>query len=264
MGDRLSPVLPARPPRTPPPRRRPTPSRPWCSVRAGQQPSLSGCWGRGRVKGADPRMSPGPAWGPERWGDTVPPRRGSGGETLCHPAEGRGEKHAVCQCPPPLLPSHCPREPAVGQAPAAGGSCPRARLGQHPRHGGRPPLRTHPKPGKSEQALAGPAVLWPHGPVPASTVAYFLPGAWKCGSAFTHRARGPGKQKEAQEPAGAWWALPQPSGAPALATTCVPQSRQGGPCAPAFALQGVCTLSCPGPPDSPRSSRGPTPEGLWA
>lgn len=212
----------------------------------------SGCWGRGRVKGADPRMSPGPAWGPERWGDTVPPSRGK-----------RGEARGLSVSPVPAAFPLPPRA-GCGSGSRGGRELPSSPPGPAPPARGEAPLRTHPKPGKSEQALAGPAVLWPHGPVPASTVAYFLPGAWKCGSAFTHRARGPGKQKEAQEPAGAWWALPQPSGAPALATTCVPQSRQGGPRAPAFALQGVCTLSCPGPPDSPRSSRGPTPEGLWA
>lgn len=43
----------------------------------------------------------------------------------------------VCQHPLPLLPSHYPRDLAVGQAPRVGVSRPWAQLGQDAQHRGR-------------------------------------------------------------------------------------------------------------------------------
>lgn len=181
-------------------------SRPGLSEQDDSPAFLLGCWGRGCFQRCGPCQRSQPQ-------DESRTSLGPGAVGRHHVTQQREVERSMwsvsvpCPCCFPLPPEtwlwvRLPERERVALGPSWAST---------PNSEGRPPLRTHSKPGKSEQALAAPAVLWPHGPFPALTVAYFLPGTWKCGSAFTRRAWGLGKQKEAREPAGAWWAPPHPT-----------------------------------------------------
>lgn len=141
MGDRLSPVLPARPPRTPPPRRRPTPSRPWCSVRAGQQPSFPvGMLGKGPRQRSRPQDESGAGLGPGAVGrHCAAPQRDAVGRHCATPQRDAGRRTRSVSVPRPCCLPTAPESRLWVRLPRREGAALEPAWASTPGTGGGPP-----------------------------------------------------------------------------------------------------------------------------